>query len=896
MLSEQDFDEYQLRLGLPDDGRLVVASIRTSDPARRVQSNPRSIMALYASSKMCSTRQCESGNELAGAYEYDEADDVLEFWDQPQTIRLEFENLSGRRQVVFHTPDFLVLRRNEVGFEEWKMEEQLEKLAEKYPTRYRREADGTWRCPPGEAWANPRGLYYRLRSSREINANKLRNLIFLKDYFPPHVPNVTEEARQAVLSAVKTTPGLTLEELFGKTQSVASRDDIYELITGHEVFVDIDRAPLVEPERVLVFADPQTAAAYRQILEITPSTGPTRAPFLDLAIGSTAEWNGRVLTIVNVGESTVGLLGQDQKFSEMPTTTFETLVRTGRIVAVSTRTEKDMSDNLTAILVGASEEELKEANRRCDLVCRRLRGEDLPADNNVSDRALRRWVALYRQAESTYGCGYVGLLSGISKAGNHTSRLPEATEKEMEVFIEEHVDSLKQMRNYEVWALLKNSCDKKGIIYPSFRVFSKRVREHANLFTRTLKRRGRRAAYQYEPAAPYSARRASPHGDRPWEVGHMDHTEMDLSMRASLTGRSLGRLWMSMMFAANPRRVLGKYLTFDPPSYRSNLMLIRDVVRRFGRLPETLVVDCGADFQSVYFDMLLARFAITKKVRPPSKARFGSPLERMFGTTNTRLFYNLVGNTQLTREVRHVTQDVNPKELAAWTLPRIDKTLDELLFEVYDTTTHPALGQSPREAYIAGMAKTGHRPQRIIPYDEGFLISTLPTTPKGLVKVIPGRGVKINNTYYWSDEFRNPLIENTYVVPRFEPFDYSLAYVFLGDRWVKCYSEYFSIFSGRSEKEIQLASQEIRARDRQHSREGPITAKKLASFLEEVHTEEQFLLQQWRDQELRLVREGFDGEVIPGTPESSQASAGNTSEEPETELPILSETYGEFVA
>jgi protease II len=133
------------------------------------------------------------------------------------------------------------------------------------------------------------------------------------------------------------------------------------------------------------------------------------------------------------------------------------------------------------------------------------------------------------------------------------------------------------------------------------------------------------------------------------------------------------------------------------------------------------------------------------------------------------------------------------------------------------------------------------------------------------------------------------------VAPRFEPFDYSLAHVFLGDHWVKCYSEYFSIFSGRSEKEIQLASQEIRARDRQHSREGPITAKKLANFLEEVHTEEQFLLQQWRDQELKLVREGFDGDVSPGTTESSQAPAG-TSEEPETELPILSETYGEFVA
>ncbi len=376
----------------------------------------------------------------------------------------------------------------------------------------------------------------------------------------------------------------------------------------------------------------------------------------------------------------------------------------------------------------------------------------------------------------------------------------------------------------------------------------------------------------------------------------MDHVETDLEVRSSQTDHVLGRLWLSFMFDAYPRRCLGKYLTFDPPSYRSNLMVIRDVVRRFGRLPQTLVVDCGADFQSVYFDMLLARFEITKKVRPPSKARFGSPLERMNLTINTRFFYNLVGNTQLTREVRHVTKEVNPKELAAWTLPRIDGRLDEFLFEVYDTTRHPALGQSPREAYTKGMTATGHRPQRIIHYDDAFLISTLPTTPKGRAKVIPGRGVKINGIYYWCDEFRNPLVENSNVPLRFEPFDLGTAHVFVGDHWVKCQSEYFSIFNGRSEKEIQLASQEIRARDRQHSRESTISAKKLADLLEEMHLEERFLLQRLRDHELGLVRDALDAAVNTAVSNTSAPEPSRISEEPQADEPVVTETYKEFAA
>ncbi len=461
MLTEKEFDEYQLRIGLPEAGRVVVAGIRASDPARRVQNNPRSVTALYASRKMGSTRQCESGIELAGAYDYDESDDALEFWDQPQTIRLEFDNLNGRRQVVFHTPDFLVLRRTEVGFEEWKTEEQLAKLAEKSPNRYRREEDGAWCCPPGESWASQRGLYYRLRSSREISTNKLRNLIFLKDYFSPAVWKITEEARQAILTAIKTKPGLTLQELFTITQSVANHDDVYELIAARELYVDFDRAPLVEPERVSIFADSETASAYQQILDISPSTGPIRVPFLELAIGSTAEWNGRVVTIVNIGETTVALLGRDQKFSEMPSTTFETLVKQGRIVAVSTGTEQGLSEKVTAILASASKEDLAETNRRCALLCHSLPGAALPPD-----RTLRRWEALYLQAENEYGCGYVGLLPNIRKAGNRKSRLPAASLSEMDDFIEKHFDTLKQMRLYEVWALLKNSCDKKGIVYP----------------------------------------------------------------------------------------------------------------------------------------------------------------------------------------------------------------------------------------------------------------------------------------------------------------------------------------------------------------------------------------------------------------------------------------------
>lgn len=68
-----------------------------------------------------------------------------------------------------HTPDFFVIRRDAGGWEEWKTEEELIRLAEKNPHRYRLENGNYWRCPPGEKHAHSLGLYYRVRSSGEIN-------------------------------------------------------------------------------------------------------------------------------------------------------------------------------------------------------------------------------------------------------------------------------------------------------------------------------------------------------------------------------------------------------------------------------------------------------------------------------------------------------------------------------------------------------------------------------------------------------------------------------------------------------------------------------------------------------------------------------------------------------
>ncbi len=130
---------------------------------------------------------------------------------------------------------------------------------------------------------------------------------------------------------------------------------------------------------------------------------------------------------------------------------------------------------------------------------------------------------------------------------------------------------------------------------------------------------------------------------------------------------------------------------------------------------------------------------------------------------------------------------------------------------------------------------------------------TLPTTQRGTAKLQPGRGVKLHYLYYWSDAFVDPGAEGTQVPVRYDPFDAGVAYAFVKKRWVRCISEHYARFARRSEREIQVASTELRRRQQRHGQRLPITARRLADFLASLEADEVVLEQRLRDAEARGV-------------------------------------------
>jgi hypothetical protein len=199
MLSSPEFDDWCHRLNLPEVARITISEIRSTEPVRQVKAIGGNVSGNYCSQKMGKTLQFESHKvELPGIEEYESDSDVLEFYDQPYRLTLKFPTKKGRVVTITHVPDFFVIRQQTAGFEEWKPQAKLEKLASLQPNRYVKNQEGQFHCPPGEESAHLLGCYYRIRSDAEIDWIKESD--FFRGRWAEREPNSANKYTRTFLS------------------------------------------------------------------------------------------------------------------------------------------------------------------------------------------------------------------------------------------------------------------------------------------------------------------------------------------------------------------------------------------------------------------------------------------------------------------------------------------------------------------------------------------------------------------------------------------------------------------------------------------------------------------------------------------------------------------------
>lgn len=842
MLNQNELNAYADRHGLTPTARAVVRHIRTSAPSRRVSSSKANVSSRYASVKMGCVIQAESHhNELAAVIGWDYDERTYEFYDQPPQIKLSWKNRNGHRYSYLATPDYFILQEGFVGWVECKTEDWLKAKAAEGSGAYVCDEKGLWHHLPGEAYAAELGMQFKLRSSKENDWTAIRNTEFISDYLDVSAPIPSPAELQSIAKLFTKKSWIRLKDLLEGEHGVTT-DIIFSMIARHELHVQLDRDLLSEPERTKVFRDTAAAKAYQ--LYIEGGTRPTIPAHqsITLEIGAMLLWDCTPHRISNISNERIYLeefddqSGPQDGLKVLKRPDFEGLVKQGIITGPTVTADLDWK-SLDNIVKHASPLDLELATLRY----RNLFPERSDGKSQVfAPRTLRKLRASYRQSEAALGSGFVGLLPKTHKRGNRERKIHPDVIAIMDLVIDERYAHSTRRTVTACWGEVRLRCREQGVEPPSEKTFRAQIKRRYS-YGLLVAREGEKAAYNEEEYQWYLGESPPRHGERPFQYGHIDHTELDMQFVASRKGESLGKAWLSAMIDPYDHDIQAWTIQFEEPSYRSCMAVIRDCLKRHGRLPSTIVVDKGKEFSSTYFEQMLAFFEVSKKTRPSAKPRFGAMIERFFGVTNKQLIHNLIGNNQALQKPRTMSRSHDPRRLAVWDLPAFTDAFENYLDKVYRTTERSGLGMSVNEAIRVAQVHCGARAHKLIPYNESVGIICLPSTAKGTAKVQAGRGIKINYQYYWTAEFSNIGYRNQEVKVRYDPDDLSAAYAWLGDHWATCRSEFASAFLGRSEKEIATASKEIRARDQRAGIRRKFNAEIIADFLRATDGQEKVM-------------------------------------------------------
>lgn len=452
MLTDQELDRWCQENDITDLARPAIKKIRSSPASRHVSARSGNVCGRYPSRKMGVTIQYESHRvELPQIMLLERESNVLEYYDQPPSIKLIYEGNNGKKLGHLHTPDFFVIESEGAGWIECKTEKELKKLEQKNPNRYYLDQNGQWRCPPGEEYAAQWGFVYRVCSDKDFNWILQRNLIFLDDYFRNPSSFVEESVKQSIISTITKQTGIPLADLLNSANRFKA-DDIYNLIITNDIYVDLETSLLVEPTRVKVFCNKQIAEAYKLISyesSINLSTD-VISPVVRIVSGSQVCWDGGGLKILHAGKSEITLIDENDEPVILKRQVFEKLVHQGKITNLQIQKTESIQEEAREIFQMASPEDQAEALCRYEIIKPYLEGNP-PEHETTSRRTIRHWKAKYLKAKQKYNCGLIGLLSHRHAKGNRTQKLPQETIDLIEKVISDNYETIKQKNILSVY-------------------------------------------------------------------------------------------------------------------------------------------------------------------------------------------------------------------------------------------------------------------------------------------------------------------------------------------------------------------------------------------------------------------------------------------------------------
>ncbi|UEP45255.1 integrase catalytic domain-containing protein [Burkholderia sp. B21-005] len=803
------------------------------EPTRRVEPTLKSSPEIGACPKMGLVIQAANRTvERPAVLHYMFDDSVSGYLDRPFELNLAYRSRSNRTIRRNHYPQFLWFGPQGFFVDDWVSPQLRQNLLKHAPGLYT-QVDRQIRCAPAEHAAAELGLQYRLRCSDELAGTGHRNREFLKSYLWSQ-PHRSDTDLKFVLEYVSRNGVCTLQELLGAKRDV-NRDQIYLALAHSLVVADFDRSFVQDVSEFLLFRD---AAArdlyYRDHFSNRPrSFGQGWSPEL-FRPGHQLYYAGASFTIIASSNLHLIIKPENGDPFEMTHELVAQKYRSGLLVPDGACESVVDPLVLDSPLRYATPKAVQHASDMLNLYEKWKDGERSADVQKYSDRTWRSYARRESDAVSRGQDPLIAFLPRWHLRGNHTSKVDSGTDDIIQKAIQEHYETLIGPSKWNTYGSIRAALELAGLRVVSKNTFLKRIKKILTCHS-IGKRRGHKAAYQEAPFYWVLERNTPTHGDYPMQITHIDHTELEIIVISKLTGEELGRPWLTLIICAFSRRILGFHISLRNPRYRSCMCALFDMTRRYGRVPDQIVIDGGSDLGSIDFEQLCAFLRIDILMRPKSAPRAGSVLERMFGTTQSEFIYNLWGNTKLLRNVREITPQSDPENLARLTLEDIYEGLSKFFFSIYDTTRHPALLVSPASRFEIGLAASGRRLHRL--RREADMIPVAFPSVRGRTRKIDcQRGIWVNYQYYRNPRLEKREFDGLEVVVKPHLLYPDIAYALVNHEWFPLYSTKFGSLDKLSDYKRRSLNDEYLTLQRYVEESQQDSAEQLASLTNRINS------------------------------------------------------------
>ncbi|CAG2129866.1 hypothetical protein LMG19282_00244 [Cupriavidus campinensis] len=789
-------DNIVCQMNMHEEGRQYIRYVISHGPSRKPQNHYGNTASQYPSKKMGHHLLVESmAGELAMAMRYENDDNVIAYFPQPLEVQVDYIDKNGKRRGTgpYHS-DFLVVTRMSVYVDEIRDDARLLGQTLSHPDSYFRDEEGAIHYRPAEATYGRMGVPYKIVKNSSINTRLLNNARFIKDYLREDAPKISADTLQRISELLDERKYVSYMELLDEHNFTA--DQIFTAIAGGHVHVNLETELLDVPSDLIVCRDAAISAAVRvarqkEVQPVLPLPGVMR-----LRSGTVIRYENVEYTVVMCGERQLHVQDKDGHLSVLD---LESVLALNDLNAISSDAPGIPPDPKKMLHDFDSPQWARAGVR-----LKALERWDLTEFSRSSLESFKRKVrGMENQLDRL-----IALMDSIPNRGNHHPHFTNEAEHKCLIDAITCYNSPERMTRrgaYCIYILgIEHHIKETGeLITPrSYQTFCKNCKNAEDI----LLREGRKAAYQKYPLDALFAQPFPVHGTRPHEVCYIDHTTVTLDTK-DLDGVDLGKPYITLAVDGSCRHRRAFWLSYNPPSAASVLLVLRDYVRRHKRLPTVLVVDNGKEFWSNELIWFCYLYGIELRYRPPSQPRGGAVVERALGATQEEIIQQLRGNTTNMVDPRTVSREVYPYDRGVWTLPALYLMLDEY-FRQYAERVHPALGMSPNDKERQLYRESGLREHTLVRFDENLMLLTCPHSKKWFQLLDNRRGIYLYGQYFWHPSFKK-LEKGARLEVRVEPWDANVLYVCeKGKGWQCAIIRNLEPYRGRTTYQVQQACRE----------------------------------------------------------------------------------------